>query len=437
MSDEIELRNRLKSADPAIAAPKLNEGIVAKAALGNRRGFTSFRVARLTMAAAALSIVGLAASTVSLNVGPGKAPLFELAGAESNQAQMSSNSGVESPLVSDKMFWYPTSYNYLIGELSSSTGQGKVYQAELVGDPIAILGNLAKVFGLNAEPRLDQWSTPEYPSYSIQDGNRSISIYFTGTASWYYSSWSNLDYGCPAVVEADTDLEEGSEQTRDSQYCEPKPTPELIPSERQMIAQAVEVYSAIGISLDSSAARIHRDDWGASISFPNVQNGIDTGQDYYLSWGMDGELSYATGYSFRLIERGDFKTVSAVDAVARISDGRWFGGAPSSYFQSVAQAAESTAVPSVRNTKKENEDQGDGSNIEYEPEVIDLVVNRAEAATLTVYDASGNLWFVPGYLLFNDQGWFDSIISLQEGVITLPAPVDFEIMPYLPQPAVD
>jgi hypothetical protein len=31
---------------------------------------------------------------------------------------------------------------------------------------------------------------------------------------------------------------------------------------------------------------------------------------------------------------------------------------------------------------------------------------------------------VPGYLLKNDQGWFDSIISLEDGVIELPEPME-------------
>jgi hypothetical protein len=37
------------------------------------------------------------------------------------------------------------------------------------------------------------------------------------------------------------------------------------------------------------------------------------------------------------------------------------------------------------------------------------------------------MWLTPGYLLFNDQGWFDSIISLVEGVIELPEP--YVVMP--------
>jgi hypothetical protein len=438
MNDEQELRNRLKNADPAKSAPELNEGIVARAALASRRGFTSFRVARLTVAAASLSIVGLAATTLSLNLGPANAPLFELASAGSSQAQMSTGQSAESsPMVSDKMFWQPFSYNHIAGELSAAPGRGKVYQAEMVGDPEEILRTLAQVFGLSGEPKLDDWASPEFPSYSIQGENQALGIYFSGTASWYFSSWSQPDYGCPAVDSTESSSGDESEKTEEPQYCEPKPTPELIPAEQAMIAQALEIYGAIGISMDTSKARIYRDDWGASISFPNIQNGIETGQDYYLGWGMDGKISYAGGSSFRLVERGDFDTISALDAVARISDGRWFGGAPSSYYQTAVASSDAAVLPTNRDSMTSDEGFISEEQTDMEPQVIDLIVNRSEVATLTVYDANGNLWFVPGYILFNEQSWFDSIISLEEGVIALPEPVDFEIMPYLPEPAAD
>ena len=438
MNDEQELRNRLKSADPAKSAPELNEGIVARAALASRRGFTSFRVARLTVAAASLSIVGLAATTLSLNLGPANAPLFELANAGSSQAQLSTGQSAESsPMVSDKMFWQPFSYNHIAGELSAAPGRGKVYQAEMVGDPEEILRTLAQVFGLSGEPKLDDWASPEFPSYSIQGENQALGIYFSGTASWYFSSWSQPDYGCPAVESTESSSGDGSEKAEEPQYCEPKPTPELIPAEQAMIAQALEIYGAIGITLDTSKARIYRDDWGASISFPNIQNGIETGQDYYLGWGMDGKISYAGGSSFRLVERGDFNTISALDAVARISDGRWFGGAPSSYYQTAVASSDAAVLPTNRDSMNGDEGFVTEEQTDMEPEVIDLIVDRSEVATLTVYDAKGNLWFVPGYILFNEQGWFDSIISLEEGVIALPEPVNFEIMPYLPEPAAD
>lgn len=439
MNDEFELQKRLRNADPGVSAPALNEGIVAAAALNKKRGFSSFRAARLTLAAASLSIVGLAISTLSLNLGTSSSPLFELASAGSNQAPMSANSRAESsPMISDKMIWQPVSYNYVAGNLSSQTGQGRVYQAELVGDPVQILRTLANVFGISGEPSLDEWSTPEFSSYSIQDENRSLGMYFSGTGSWYYSSWSNFNYGCPIVQDTRDNSEQKTDGLDERKYCDPKPTPELIPPNRELLSQAQQIFSSLGIRLDTAAARIYRDDWGASISFPNIQNGVETGQDYYLGWGMDGKLSYASGHSFRLVERGQYKTVSPLDAYARISDWRWFGGAPSSYFQSITATTEPAVLPSNRDAKGEDRSFEPGTDfIEVEPQVIDLLVNRSETATLTVFDASGNLWFVPGHLLFNDQGWFDSIIALEEGVIALPEPMDFEIMPYLLEPAVD
>jgi hypothetical protein len=58
---------------------------------------------------------------------------------------------------------------------------------------------------------------------------------------------------------------------------------------------------------------------------------------------------------------------------------------------------------------------------------VDLTINKSEAVLVSVVDSAGNMWLVPGYLLFNDQGWFDSIVSLEEGVIQLPEPYD--VMP--------
>ena len=55
---------------------------------------------------------------------------------------------------------------------------------------------------------------------------------------------------------------------------------------------------------------------------------------------------------------------------------------------------------------------------------------------MSIWDAAGDVWLVPGLLMVNDQGWFDSVIALVEGVIKLPEPSPVEIMP-MPEPAPD
>ena len=448
MNEEFEIRNRLSNADPALDAPVLNEAVVAKAAMSKKRGIASFRVARLTMAAASMSIAVLAVGSFTFNLGPTSAPLFELAGAGQNPMAVGMESSVSSDAKasSDRMMIWPSfTYNYIPGDLSQQTGNGKVYQAQLKGDPNEILSRLADYFGVPGEPKPDDWSTSEFPSYSIQDGNTTLGIYFSGTGGWYYSSWKEMDYGC-SVDGFDPDKAEDPATESEAQYCEPKPTPELLPSDAQMKSQAVEIFAVMGIELDPAAARVYRDDWSASLSFPNVQLGIDTGMDYYLGWSMDGSLSYVSGYSFELMDRGEFETISAFDSVSRISDGRWYGSAPSSYYQDLAITSD--AAVSYPSTKDASGEVVDAPAVEpipeevitefpEEPEIVDLRIERSEVAMLSVYDAQGNLWFVPGYLLFNDQGWFDSIVSLEEGVISLPEPFDYGIMPAEVEPRTD
>jgi hypothetical protein len=435
MNEEFELRKRLQDSDPGLNAPSLNESLVAQAALAKPKRFTSFKVARFTMAAASFSIIGLAVTSVSLFQPAANEPLFSLAGstqggAMSADASTTMETGAIEPgrMSADSMIWPGFRYEYVAGDLSTETGSGKVYQAELVGDPIQILGKIAEFFGIEQEPKLDQWATPEYPSYSIQMENTSLGIYFSGTGSWYFSTWNSDLYTC-----VNTSSDE-AEESRIDEDCNPKPTPELVPQESDLIQQASGVFDELGFRVDSEAAKVWRSEWGASVSFPNIQNGINTGMDFYAGWDSRGDLNYIAGYSFRLVERGDFNTISAFDAVTRISDGRWYGSAPSSYYENMAVAYDLPAVSELARDEEAANDEPavleDEPELRFEePEIKQLQIDKSETVTLSVFDSAGNYWFVPGYLLYNQEGWFDSIISLEEGVIELPEPFDFEITP--------
>ena len=64
-----------------------------------------------------------------------------------------------------------------------------------------------------------------------------------------------------------------------------------------------------------------------------------------------------------------------------------------------------------------------------EPQTLTLTILESESALLSVWDANGEVWLVPGWILINDQGWFGAVISVIEGVIELPKETDFNIMP--------
>jgi hypothetical protein len=66
---------------------------------------------------------------------------------------------------------------------------------------------------------------------------------------------------------------------------------------------------------------------------------------------------------------------------------------------------------------------------QIEPETITLTILESETAMLSVWDANGEVWLVPGYILINDQGWFGAVIALIEGVIELPKETDVDDLP--------
>jgi len=58
------------------------------------------------------------------------------------------------------------------------------------------------------------------------------------------------------------------------------------------------------------------------------------------------------------------------------------------------------------------------------PETVTVTVEEAEATLLLLWDAQGNAWLVPGYAMLQPEGWWNAVVSLVEGVIALPEPIE-------------
>jgi len=63
------------------------------------------------------------------------------------------------------------------------------------------------------------------------------------------------------------------------------------------------------------------------------------------------------------------------------------------------------------------------------PETVVVTVDTAEATLLLMWDSAGNAWLVPGFAMQQPEGWWNSVVSLVEGVIELPDPVAVEPYP--------
>lgn len=371
-----------------------------------------------------VSVAAIVAVTLVVNLSP--RPLIQLAdspGGGDTRSNMSSESS------EDKMMIMPyTTYTYKAGAgLSNETGSGQVYKLVRTGDPESVLAKLAQVFGV-------QGSLKKYPDFSEQNPgyffgqsddpwgadnqNPLVSIWWSGTGSWNYYNPGDVRASSSSCVEPDA---EGICQD----WVEVLPTPELLPTRADAIAKALEIFGATGLSVSESDLKVDYSDWGVYISAAMSVDGQPTSIEWYLGWSSTGELSFAGGHSVVAEAIGTYDTISAVQAVERIDDWRWFGSAATSFYEKYQGDLGSISV----RTGDAIEPGLTDPEQPLEPEEITLTIVSAERALVSIWDASGDVWLVPGLIMVNDQGWWNSVIAVVEGVIALPEPTIIDIEP--------
>ena len=380
---------------------------------------------KLKFSAAGVVLAGAVVS-IALVSSFGAQPIIQLAsspgGGENSSAAMSESS-------EDKMMIMPfTTYSYKAGAgLSSETGSSQVYKLSRTGDPESVLSKIAEVFGV-------QGSLKKYPDFSDQnpgyffgqssdpwgsdDQNPMVSLWWSGTGSWNYYNPGDVTVSSSSCVEPDTD---GVCQ----EWTEVLPTPELLPTRADAISKALEIFSATGLSVTESDLKIDYSEWGVYITAAMSVAGQPTSIEWYIGWSSTGEISFAGGHSVVAESVGTFDTISPVQAVERLDDWRWFGSAATSFYDKYQG---DLGDISVRNSETIEPGLTEPEQ-PVEPEEITLTIVSAESALVSIWDASGDVWLVPGLILVNDQGWFNSVISVVDGVIALPEPSIVQIEP--------
>lgn len=357
-------------------------------------------------------------------------PLIQLGvspeGAENSSSMVSEGS-------EDKMMMPYATFEYVAGaELSNESGTGKVYKLVRAGSPESVLTNLAGVFGIEGTVRPYPEFDDQNPGYFLgtsenpwgaDNQDPMISVWWTGTGSWNYYSSADANNSSSSCLDQDPD---GTCQ----EWNEILPTPELLPSREESIAKALEVFAATGLPVTESDLKIDYSEWGVFISAGLKVDGQPTSIEWYIGWSSTGEISYAGGHSVVAEEVGTYETISAVQAINRLRDWRWFGSAATWYYDKYFNPSSSS---NTRTNQMIEPGAPEGEEVP-EPEVVTMTIVTAEKALVTIWDASGVVWLVPGLIMVNDQGWFDSVIALVEGVIALPEPSTENIEPL---PAVD
>ena len=460
MNTPDELDARLRKADPANKAKiePLSAEILAAASRSKLKLGLTQRFELLSAKARGFALGGLVSGTaailaVAVVVNPIQTPLIQLAASYQGP---SNGSASMSEASEDKMMSMPFfSYNYVAGpNLSNEGGSGQIYKLVRTGTPESVLQKIAKLFDV-------QGSVKKFPDFSeanpgyffgesddpwgVDNQNPIVSVWWSGTASWYYSnpSDSSISSDCKSL-----DSEGFCEE-----WVEPVPTPELLPSKAEAIAKALEVFNASGLAVTESDLRVDMSEWGVSVTAAMAVDNQPTSIEWYIGWGSNGEISYAQGHSVVAQAVGTYNTISPVQAMDRLDQWIWYGSPPSYLYEKYpaiysdmsvrneplvdpeVSETEATAEPSEpiepspSETASAEPEPTETEPAPVEPQVVTLTIVRAESALLGIWDAAGDVWLVPGWIMFNDEGWWSTVISLIEGIIALPDPDMFEIEP--------
>jgi hypothetical protein len=457
MNTPDELDARLRKADPAKIAKiePLSAEILAAASKSKLRLGLTQRFELLSAKARGFALGGLVSGTaavlaVAIVVSPTQTPLIQLG---ASPAAGSNIGAAMSEASGDKMMSMPFfSYEYVAGpNLSNEGGSGQVYKLVRTGTPESVLQNIARLFGVQGSVKNFPDFSEDNPGYffgesddpwGVDSENPIVSVWWSGTASWNYSNPSNstISSDCGSL-----DAEGFCEE-----WIEPVPTPELLPSKSEAIAKALEVFNATGLSVTESDLRVDMSEWGVSVSAAMVVDNQPTSIEWYIGWGSDGEISYAQGHSVVAQAVGTYNTISPVQAIDRLDQWIWYGSPPSYLYEkypaiysdmsvrneplvdpevSETEEPAEPSEPSPSETASAEPEPTETEPALIEPQVVTLTIVRAESALLGIWDAAGDVWLVPGWIMFNDEGWWSTVISLIEGIIALPDPDIFEIEP--------
>ena len=362
-----------------------------------------------------LSGVAVAATAVFAVMPSNPAPLIDLAQSQPQREALGGSSDAKM------LMW--VEYEYVAGSgLSDAAGSDQVYKLNLNGSPEALVEKLAARFGV--EGKLSKETYDEGKTYNYFFGNNaksenaSVSVYWTGTGSWYFGDYSKF-----------------SEKVN-------------LPTKASALATASEIFADTGLVVAEDAITVTSGDWGMAAQASLQVGGEDTALEWMVNWAPNGEIIGVSGHSVTVEAKGTYGTISAKDSVKRLGDWRYGGSAASSYYgggmammsrggsvvsSDVSESGsepsvEPTEEPTVEPTPEPTEEPTVEPTPEPTPEKVVMKLVSSKKTHLLIWDAKGGAWLVPGYMLKNSDGWYNSVISLVDGIIALPK-LDAGVMP--------
>jgi hypothetical protein len=271
-----DLSSRLHHSLSSASAPELSDDIVTGAAARTAPRLSNpartWRVAG--GATAALAVVAVGALVIAPTFQQ-QAPLFTASG-NANASPMAAESDAST---SDLRIGMWVNYDYVAGPgLSTSGGNGDVYELKRVGSPEQRAAEVAAAFGLEGTAAKSQYFDPAYPSWVVgtEDGTGpSVTVSWTGTGNWWFN-----DPTASAAFECSAPSSDGQEPIAPDACVVPQPTlaESVAPSKDEARVLAHDIFAATGFDIAAGDITVTADEWQTMATANLVVDGVGRGQ---------------------------------------------------------------------------------------------------------------------------------------------------------------
>ena len=293
--------------------------------LASRRAARALRLRRLSVAAAALVVIGGAVGIV--NRAGDDLPVLVLAeGASGSVAGAMAGDSVESmraetsPMIG---LWVPTVYTFELADgVTIDVPRATAWRLVPPGDVAASAAALATTLDLPA-PTPTEWD----PASLMTQTDGGASLWVSATGDWYYSGPSDLypQWDCP-----EPDLgSDGSGDVREPVECSAPEPPANLPSAERARMLAEEFLARVGHA-DVRILDVMSDEWGAYVQSELVLPGAATSSGVFVGvgFGAEGRITWANGTLARPEAIGDYPLIDLAAALERLEQdmNAWLDG---------------------------------------------------------------------------------------------------------------
>jgi len=406
----------LRKSAKAVRAPKLDESILETASLSKAKPSLMAKL-NLSRRATGFSLAGVAASLAGVAVIAGSVlnpqPTFTLemgTGEGLGQRNVSAGVAGDSKMGSSSYWGNPNAIDYIAGEdLSGDAGSGSIYEFVNYATAKELSAAIKRVLKLDGGFVTETYGV-ETPNgeekvtyFNLQSG--AINVYVTDTNGALNFNYSNQE----AWVLGECVKEETSPEMPEMTYCvEHAPVKADLPTDKQAIARALELFSGLGFETTAADITVNRSEDSLYAFAPIKVDGKSTGLSWDIAWGNTGTISSLNGYAVDAVKVADVSTISAKDTVKRMNDYRWTASGSAELYQTASTISSRMGDDTAANEGKTQQ----------------ILVVKATDALGIIYDANGKMFAVPSYAMFTENDSYPLVIvSVVDGVIKLPEPI--------------